>query len=345
MDSLYFDMFDALPDMDSEPESETSDSYCTDDDDVPCRKCRTRIDGKLCRKCYLRIHGQPDRPSKSSLELVSANHSPRLSDTGDVTGYALDFFGLSKLAVPREQLSSDSYHSEDEEHWETGLRDTGALGRWGRYDPPPPYSPPKSQPATKSQALARKPADRTCHCSWLYCCTRCRNKLDKLHKKRGCEEHDDFVGEEQGYNTDIDEEELYEATSSESSDGYTHTHTRARTKPIIGVWDRDHRPCVLFLTSEPGRRRPRHMAEIWSYTSGRRLSKWPMEFYTRPLYGTLTWPYGCGVFLGPGTLSLGEFLDLPCNVLSAWIEGKYRQSVLFARRALGFGDACNEELD
>ncbi|KAI4868107.1 hypothetical protein F4820DRAFT_445458 [Hypoxylon rubiginosum] len=347
MDSLYFDTFDALPDVDSPPEAETSDSFCTDHDDVPCIKCRKRKDGKLCRKCHLRIHGNSGRPSKSPLELASTSQRPDRSDSSDVTAGALDTFGLSKLTVPR-QSSSTSSRVEDEKPRETSCWVTSALGQWVQYDTP------QTRPRTSS-------IDRRCHCSRSRPCARCQNAPYQSSRRRAWEEHDPFTTKSQRDVVNVEEKVLYESTSWEFGNGYTHTHTHTHTnththththtKSVVRTHHREpfNPRRVEVLRPEVHLRKPqRHMAEIWSYASGRRLSRWPVEFYVMPLCGTLTWPHGCRVSLGPGSLYLDGYLSRLWTMLAAWITGKYEQLAVSTQRVLGLRDIRNqipEELD
>ncbi|XXH05784.1 hypothetical protein Hte_012222 [Hypoxylon texense] len=338
MDSLYFDTFDALPDTDSPPEPETSGSFCTDIDDVPCVKCRKRKDGKLCRKCHLRIHGSSGKPSKSPLELASTSPRPNRSSDSDVTGGALDAFGLSKLTVPR-QSSSTSPRVEDEKPRETNCWVTSALGQWVQYEPP------QTRPRRSSMG-------QRCQCSRLRTCATCANTLHQSSRRSPWEEHDHFAtwSQRDVVVVDVEERVLHESTSWEFGNGYVHTHRHTRS-----VVRTNHRvePFNIRLVDvrrpEIHRRKPhRHMAEIWSYTSGRRLSKWPLEFYAMPLCGTLIWPHGCRVSLGPGSPYLSEYLSRLWAMLAAWVIGKCEKLAASTRKTLGLRDTRNqilEELD
>ncbi|KAI1771655.1 hypothetical protein F4818DRAFT_428570 [Hypoxylon cercidicola] len=345
MDSLYFDTFDDLPDLDSPPPvAETNDSFCSEEDDVPCIKCRKRKDGKLCRKCYLRIHGDSEKPSKSPLELVSTAQRADKPDSKDVTGHALDTFGLSKLTLSR-QSSSDNLPAEDEKPREANCWVTSALGQWVQHD----HSPPQTPRRTSS-------TDRTCHCSPSRPCAGCENTPRRSSERRVREECHLVTGSRTDI-VSVKEKVLYESTTWDFDNGYTHshTHTHTRTRTDSESTTETHHSeesldsgRVELLRLEVRRRKPRYMAEIWSYSSGRRLSRWDVEFYVMPLCGTLTRPYDRRLCLGPGTPNVDDYASRLWSIFTAWVARKYMQLVASTRRILGLRDTRfhgPEELD
>lgn len=355
---MYFDTFDTESDIDSPPpEAETNDSFCSDNDDFPCVKCKKRKDGKLCRKCHIRKHGNPEKPKKSPLELASTGRRPDRSDNSDTAGFALETFGLSKLTGPRSTApdipcKEEKEQKEEKKPRETNCRVTSALGQWVQYDHHPPQ---RTRTRTRSIERTRTQSiERRCQCSQPRRCARCENLPHQSNRRRTWEERDRSAAKTPKEEVEV-EEVRYESTSWEFGNGYTHTcththtHTHTHTKSVVRAsdWERPYNPRLVDLIrpSMSYKRPRRHMVEIWSYTSGRRLSRWPVEFYVMPLCGTLTWPYGCGIRLGPGSLSAGDIFSLLWSMLSAWIAGKCKQLVASARVALGFGDGLNQGLE
>ncbi|KAI1761986.1 hypothetical protein GGR53DRAFT_446448 [Hypoxylon sp. FL1150] len=343
MDSLYFDTFDIASDIDSSPsEAGASDSFCTDNDDFLCIKCKRRKDGKLCQKCRLRRYGISEKPKKSPLELASTGQLPDRSDNGDATGYALDAFGFSKFTGPRSVVPDsprkEEKVEEEKKPRETNCWVTSALGQWVQYEPSPP-----PEIRTRSQSIERR-----CQCSRFRRCSRCEN-LPHQSNRRAWEERN-RSGATTPKEEVMVEEVLYESTRWEFDNGYTHTyththtHTHTHTKSVVRAsdWERPYNPpCLVQLVrpSADNQRPRRHMAEIWSYTSGRRLSRWPMEFYVMPLCGTLTWPHRHSLPLGPGSFYPRDLFGLLWSMFKGWVAGKYKQLVAYTRRILGFGDS------